>query len=92
MLPEDPKLRKEYPLYRGLFKYFPKALCAVANRSHEGGKQHGHDELHWDRAKSSDDADALLRHVLEGDWEGAAWRALACLEKDIEIRGDAKSD
>jgi len=83
-LPEDAKARKEYPLYRGLFKYFPKALCGVAKRSHDGGVQHGHSELHWDRSKSSDDADALLRHVLEGDWQGAAWRALACYEKHLE--------
>lgn len=91
MLPSDPKERKRYPLYRGLFQYFPKALAAVALQSHIGGEQHGHAELHWDRNKSSDDADALLRHVLEGDWPAAAWRALAVLEKELEAAESAQS-
>ena len=85
-LPEDSAQRKEYPMYRGLFRYFPKALAAVSNHSFKGGQQHGHESLHWDRSKSSDDPDALLRHVLEEDWHGAAWRALACLEKHLEER------
>ena len=83
-LPTESAARKTYPLYRGLFKFFPKALAAVAHHSQVGGAQHGHDELYWDRNKSTDDPDALLRHVLEGDWAGAAWRALACLERDLE--------
>ena len=84
-LPEESAARKEYPLFRGVFAYFPKALGVIAKHSYEGGKQHGHGEnIHWDRSKSSDDKDALLRHAIEGDWQGAAWRALAVLEKELE--------
>lgn len=84
-LPEDAKARKEYPLYRGLFQYFPNALAAVANHSWKGNQQHHPDKpLHWDRNKSTDEEDALLRHVMQGDWEAAAWRALAKLQKHLE--------
>jgi len=85
LLPEDAAERKKYPLYRGLMMYFPDALLAVARVSFEGNFQHhpGSD-LHWDRAKSTDEPDALLRHMLEGDREKVAWRALAWLQKGIE--------
>ena len=92
LLPEDAAERKRYPLYRGLFKYFPRALARVALQSQIGGEQHGHAELHWDRNKSNDDKDAMLRHALEGDWAGAAWRALAVLEKAEEAKTQTESD
>lgn len=85
--------RKEIPLYRGLMLYFPNALCAVANLSVVASKQHGHDEIHWDKSKSSDHYDCLLRHLLEAgnvDDDGVlhdvkvAWRALAHLETLLE--------
>jgi len=88
ILPVDATARKHIPLYRGLFLYFPDALAAVARVSWEGNQQHHPDEpLHWDRAKSTDEEDAMLRHVLEGDWEKVAWRALAKLQKHIEAQG-----
>jgi hypothetical protein len=86
--------RKEIPLYKGLIKYFPDALCEVARVSYIGSKQHHPDEdIHWDREKSSDDLDALMRHLMENgmhDIDGVrhsakiAWRALAHLQKEIE--------
>jgi hypothetical protein len=86
-LPTGSAERKTYPLYRGLFVYFPRALAAVAHHSFIGNEKHNPGTpLHWDRAKSSDEEDALLRHVLEGDWEAVAWRALAKLEKVLEQR------
>jgi len=85
VLPNDPAERKKYPLYRGLFLYFPRALAAVAHHSYIGNEQHHPGTpVHWDRSKSGDEEDALLRHVLEGDWEAVAWRALAKLEKHLE--------
>src|SRR5690606_749089 len=39
------------------------------------------------RAKSADEADALLRHLMEGDYVGTAWRALALLQKHLEAKG-----
>ena len=92
--------RKEIPLYKGLIKYFPDALCEVARVSYIGSKQHHPDEeIHWDREKSSDDLDALMRHLMENgmhDIDGVrhsakiAWRALAHLQKEIE--GDKFDD
>ena len=81
---EDADKRKAFPLYRGLFKYFPNALAAVAKRSHDGCIQHEHDGIYWDRNKSNDDKDALVRHILEEDWDAVAWRALAVLQKELE--------
>lgn len=87
-LPEDSSARKRYPLYWGLFQYFPHALAAVANHSFESNDKHNPGEpLHWTREKSDDQEDALLRHVLEGDWKGVAWRALAKLQLEIENGG-----
>jgi len=84
-LPEDSQERKRYPLYRGLFQYFPDALAAVANHSFENNEKHNPGEpLHWDREKSQDEEDALLRHAMEGNWQGVAWRALAKLQKELE--------
>ena len=85
LLPEDAAERKKFPLYRGLMMYFPDALLAVARVSFEGGQQHHPEkQIHWDRNKSNDHADALLRHMLEDDWGKVAWRALAKLQTHIE--------
>ena len=86
MLPTDSKERKEIPLFSGLFKFFPRALAAVAHRSFVGSKQHHPDkDVWWDRSKSGDELDAMLRHMLDEDWDAVAWRALANLEKKLEI-------
>jgi hypothetical protein len=91
--------RKDYPLFSGVLRYFPDALLAVAHCSKVGNDQHNPGEpLHWAREKSTDDADALARHLLDAgkvDDDGvrhsakAAWRALAVLQKEIEA-ADAK--
>lgn len=88
-LPEDSTARKEYPLQRGLLDYFPAALAAVAKHSYEGNKKHnpGEQNLRHARDKSGDHLDALLRHVMERDLEGAAWRALAALQEQLELEG-----
>jgi len=88
--------RKQIPLYSGLLKYFPDALCEVAKVSYIGSKQHHPNEpLHWDRNKSTDDLDALMRHLIESgktDVDGilhtakVAWRALAHLQKELESK------
>lgn len=90
-----PEQRKQRPLFSGVLKYFPDALLEVANTSWVGNQQHHKDEpLHWDRNKSTDDADALVRHLLDAgtlDTDGVrhsakvAWRALAVLQKEIEL-------
>jgi hypothetical protein len=85
-LPEDSAERKTYPLYRGLFKLFPHALAAVAHHTYANCKKHldnpDPEAVAWDRNRSKDELDALLRHIVEGEWEAVAWRALAHLERE----------
>jgi hypothetical protein len=95
------KERKEHPVYTGVLKYFPKAIMEVAKVSLAGNKQHHPDKpLHWDRSKSTDELDALARHLIDAgtvDTDGQrhsakiAWRALANLEKELESDKTTKS-
>lgn len=88
LFPEDSAARKTYPVYSGLIQYFPSALAAVANHSYVSNEQHNPGQpLHWARGKSPDEADALLRHLMERDYVGMAWRALALLQKHLEANG-----
>ena len=94
----DKNKRKQIPIFTGLVKYFPKALAEVARVSYIGNQQHHPDKpLHWDRSKSTDELDALTRHLFqagETDTDGmrhsakVAWRALANLEKELEQKDD----
>lgn len=86
ILPEDAQARKDIPVYSGFITYFPDAIVAVSKLSLVGGLQHGQtrETLHWDRSKSTDHTDALMRHLIEEDWTAVAWRALAQLQKSIE--------
>ena len=94
----DKNKRKQIPIFTGLIKYFPKALAEVARVSYIGNQQHHPDKpLHWDRSKSTDELDALTRHLFqagETDTDGmrhsakVAWRALANLEKELEKKDD----
>jgi hypothetical protein len=91
---DDAATRKAHPIATGVLSYFPDALLAIAHVSWVGNEQHNPGmALHWDRAKSMDEADALIRHFLERgslDTDGLrhtakmAWRALALLQKEIE--------
>lgn len=93
-LPDDADTRKNIPLARGLLDYFPDALCAVAQLSQKGNDQHNPgQEMFWNRSKSGDEADCLLRHMIDRgtvDTDGirhstkVAWRALAMLQKELE--------
>src|SRR5881628_857767 len=86
--------RKNHPIFTGVLKYFPDALLEVAELSKIGNDQHNPGEpLHWDRSKSQDQGDALVRHQLDAgtrDSDGVrhsakvAWRALAQLQLEIE--------
>lgn len=98
-LPNDAASRKAIPLATGLLDYFPNALIAVAALSYIGNEQHNPgSKLHWDRSKSTDHDDCLMRHFMTrgtNDIDGVrhrtkvAWRALAALEQEIE--GGAKT-
>jgi hypothetical protein len=75
--------------------YFPLASAEVSHVSYVGNIQHNgpNTPLKWDRTKSTDEADALMRHFLERgtlDSDGVrhsaklAWRSMALLEKELE--------
>lgn len=91
--------RKKRPVFTGVLKYFPDAIKEVARVSLKGNEQHHPDKpLHWDRSKSTDELDALARHLIDAgtiDDDGIrhsakiAWRALANLQKELE-RDDEK--
>ncbi len=96
-LPTDPDKRKTYPLDRGLFRYFPDALAAISNRSYQGAKQYGQNEMFWDRTKSPDHGDSMLRHFMDAlehdkveDYSALAWRALAMLQIRLERDDNVK--
>lgn len=99
----DAKDRKERPLFSGVLRYFPDALLEVAHCSFVGNKQHNGEDapLHWAKEKSTDEPDALARHLLDAgtrDTDGVrhstkvAWRALAMLQREIEAeRSEAQA-
>ncbi len=90
-LPTGASERKLLPIGTAVLDYFPLALVEIAKVSLAGQKQHG--TTGWDRSKSMDESDALIRHYLERgtlDTDGIrhsakmAWRALALLQKECE--------
>ena len=102
MLPSDPKERKQYPVTTGLFDYFPDAIIEIAHLSYVATEQHHPGQpLHWDRSKSTDQADCIGRHLLQRgtvDSDGMrhsaklAWRALALLQLELEAARVEESD
>jgi len=93
-VPSEAERRKQHPVATGVMDYFPLALYEIAHVSWKGNEQHQPGTpVHWDRTKSKDEADALMRHFLARgtkDTDGLrhsakmAWRALALLQKELE--------
>lgn len=93
-IPSDPVARKRFPIASGVLSYFPDAIVAISEVSYVGNEQHNPGQpLHWDRSKSCDEDDAMMRHFMcrgtkdsDGQRHSAklAWRALAALQKEIE--------
>lgn len=91
--------RKATPVFSGFLAYFADAVNEVARCSMAGQKQHAPDEpLQWHREKSGDELDALSRHLLEAGTmdddsirhsSKIAWRAMANLQKELELAGEA---
>lgn len=97
-LPVDSAVRKAIPITTGVFDYFPAALAEVAKVSKAGNDKHNPGQpIHWSRGKSTDQADAIGRHLLDrggidpdtGMRHSAelAWRALALLQLELEEAG-----
>ena len=94
MLSSNAQERKNTPIASGVLAYFPDAIAEIARVSKSGNDQHNPGQpLHWDRSKSTDHSDALLRHFMERgdvDIDGmlhsakVAWRALALLQEELE--------
>lgn len=92
----DKAERKAMPIFRGVLAYFPDALLEVAKVSEAGNQQHNAGQpLHWAKEKSTDEADCIVRHLLEADkidTDGmlhaakVAWRALALLQRIIDCK------
>lgn len=96
-LPTDSEERKGVPLYSGVLRYFPAALAGVAMVSKWGNDKHNPGEaMHHAREKSVDEADCLVRHLIDLAENGGydehsipqvayiAWRALALAQKWYE--------
>ncbi len=65
-LPTDSADRKNYPLFRGCLRYFPAALAGVAKTSKLGNDKHNPgEEMHHARAKSPDQGDCVIRHLMD---------------------------
>ena len=100
MLVTDPKERKATPIATGVLDYFPLALAEIARVSKAGNDQHNPGQpLHWDKTKSLDHADCIIRHLIERgtiDTDGmrhsakVAWRALALLQTELENDSNSK--
>ena len=90
--------RKATPVFTGCAMYFPNALKYVSQVSLAGNQQHHADKpLHWDKSKSTDHQDSMLRQLIDAGIDGdvmdddgvlyagkVAWRALAYLETVLE--------
>lgn len=88
VLPEDSAERKTYPLHTIIAGYFPSALAEIAHHSYVNNEVHNPGQpLHWSRNKSNDHLEAAMRHLIEDDLVGAAWRVLAALQLRLEEQG-----
>lgn len=62
----ESQIRKNTPVYSGFIKYFPLAILEIAKLSKIGNDQHNPGKpLFWDRSKSGDEPDALMRHLVD---------------------------
>ena len=65
-LPIESSERKNYPILSGCLNYFPAALAGVARISKIGNDKHNPgQQLHHNRAKSTDHGDCILRHLVD---------------------------
>lgn len=96
--------RKQRPVYTGFIKYFPDALMEISHHSWKANEKHNPGEpVYWNRDKSGDESDALVRHIIDYaqgeryDSDGLSilaaigWRALAFVQKELEKQANAKT-
>lgn len=86
-LPTDSAERKQYPLWRGLFRYFPAALVGLARHSFINNERHNPgEEMHHSRSKSNDHWDCIERHMVDLDG------LIALLERGGYTEGEQATD
>ena len=96
---KEAQARKNIPAFSGFVDYFPDAILEVAHLSKVANDQHNPGEpLHWAKEKSTDEPDALMRHLIDYakgidyDTDGilhltkVCWRSLALLQRYLESR------
>lgn len=67
-LPQTSAARKEYPVFRGVIRYFPAAIAGAARVSKAGNDKHNPgQEMHHARGKSMDHGDCIQRHLMESE-------------------------
>ena len=96
MLPTNDEERKRVKL-TAIFRLFPNACVALAKHIKAGADKYCGGELRWDRTKSPEELESLLRHVFEqvqnptcvATAQAIAWRAMANLEKLTEVVANA---
>lgn len=89
--PKSDEERKRIRL-SAIWKLFPDATIALAEHIQTGADKYCGGKLEWDRSKSPEEIESLLRHAFEqvhdeDDVEIAkaiAWRGMANLQKVIE--------
>ena len=92
--PNNDKERKQIRIYDGFIKYFPDAIIEVTKISCKGNEQHhAGTPLHWDKSKSKEELNSMMRHLLEAiesdsleDWSAVAWRAMANLQRKCDAQ------
>lgn len=96
VLPFSAEERNALPIMEAVIWYFPNAIAEVCKVSVAGNKQHNLGPLHWDRSKSTDHPNKIMKHLIDSgtfDIDGTrhsakvAWRALALLEDELIAAG-----
>lgn len=64
-LPDDSKMRAQYPISSGCLAYFPAALAGVARHSYIGGAKYNDGGLVHLRYISNNHMDCIQRHLMD---------------------------
>jgi len=89
--------RKERPVALGFLTYFPDAIMETSYHSFLANDKHNpNTPVHWDKSKSQDNLDSLVRHIIDYqkgeryDDDGLkiltaiSWRAMAFVQIELE--------
>ena len=82
--PTQPSERT-YPIYSGFIRLLPECHCRRVSLELQGQPAASPRQALSTGIKQSpsDELDALMRHMIDGDWEQVAWRAMGNLERKL---------